>query len=111
MKFLVDANLPRKFSCFNTADFSFAHDWGNAYPDKAIWDYALEHNMVILTRDSDYFHWIIQYKVTPKVVYSKLQQQGRKDLEEYFARHWQRICELIEMHKMVIATIDTLEVF
>jgi hypothetical protein len=42
MRFLVDANLPRKFKWFNTADFSFAHDWGDAYPDKAIWDYALK---------------------------------------------------------------------
>jgi len=42
MKFLVDANLQRKFGWFNTADFSFAHDWGDAHPDKAIWDYALK---------------------------------------------------------------------
>jgi predicted nuclease of predicted toxin-antitoxin system len=84
---------------------------GEAYPDKAIWDYALENNLVILTRDSDYFHWIIQSKTAPKVVYFKLQQQGRKDLEIYFSLHWRQICELIELHNMVIATVDTLEVF
>ena len=72
---------------------------------------TLENNLVILPRDSDYFHWIIQAKAAPKVVYFKLQQQGRKDLEIYFARHWKQICGLIESHKMVIATIDTLEVF
>jgi predicted nuclease of predicted toxin-antitoxin system len=111
MKFLVDANLPRKFTWFNTADFSFAHDWGDAYPDKEIWDYALQNNLVILTRDSDYFHWIIQSKTAPKVIYFKLQQQGRKELEIYFAQHWRQICQLIETHRMVIATVDTLEVF
>ena len=111
MKFLVDANLPRKFTWFTSADFSFAHDWGNAFPDKAIWDYALKNNLIILTRDSDYFHWIIQSKVAPKVVYFKLQQQGRKELEAYFTLHWKQICKLIETHKMVIASVDTLEVF
>jgi predicted nuclease of predicted toxin-antitoxin system len=74
MKFLVDANLPRKFSWFKTPDFSFAHDWGESFPDSAIWDYALEHDMVILTRDSDYFYRLIQSKKAPKVVYFKLQQ-------------------------------------
>jgi len=66
MKFLVDANLPRKFIWFNTTDFSFAHDWGDAFPDKAIWDHALKNDLIILTRDSDYFHWMIQSKVSPK---------------------------------------------
>jgi predicted nuclease of predicted toxin-antitoxin system len=94
-----------------SADFSFAHDWGDAYPDKAIWDHALKSDLVILTRDSDYFHWIIQSKIAPKVVYFKLQQQGRKELEAYFAQHWMQICELIKTHKMVIASVDTLEVF
>ena len=56
MKFLVDANLPRKFTWFNSTDFSFAHDWGDAYRDKAIWDHALKNELIILTRDSDYFH-------------------------------------------------------
>jgi predicted nuclease of predicted toxin-antitoxin system len=111
MKFLVDANLPRKFTWFNTSDFSFAHDWGEAYPDKAIWDYALQNNMVILTRDSDYFYWIIQSKIAPKVVYFKLQQQGRKELEIYFLPHWRKICHLIESHKKAIGSVDTLKVF
>ena len=111
MKFLVDANLPRKFTWFNTADFSFAHDWGDAYPDKAIWDHALKNDLIILTRDSAYFHWIIQSKQAPKIVYFKLQQQLRKELESYFTLHWKQICDLIKIHKMVIATIHSLEVF
>ena len=72
MRFLVDANLPRKFTWFDTVDFSFAHDLGDSFPDKAIWDYALKNDLIILTRDSDYFHWIIQTKIAPKVVYFKL---------------------------------------
>ena len=111
MRFLVDANLPRKFSWFNTPDFSFAHDWGDAFPDKAIWDYAIKNDLVILTRDSDYFHWVIQAKIAPKVVYFKLQQYGRKELEEYFSLYWGQIRELIKTNRMVIATIDTLDVF
>lgn len=111
MKFLVDANPPRKFTWFNSTDFSFAHDWGDAYPDKAIWDHALKDDLVILTRDSDYFHWIIQSKTAPKVVYFKLQQQGRKELEAYFALHWKQICQLIKTQMMVIASVETLEVF
>src|ERR1700761_2072593 len=109
MKFLVDANLPRKFTWFNTTDFSFAHDWGDGFSDKEIWDYALKNDLIILTRDSDYFYWMIQAKIAPKVVYFKLQQQGRKELDQYFASNWEQICSLIYDHRMVIATIESLD--
>jgi predicted nuclease of predicted toxin-antitoxin system len=111
MKFLVDANLPRNLTWFNSSSFSFAHDWGDGFPDREIWNYALENDMIILTRDSDYFYWMIQAKIAPKVVYFKLQQQGRKELEEYLSFHWEQICSLIKIHRMVIATIDSLDVF
>jgi predicted nuclease of predicted toxin-antitoxin system len=111
VKFLVDANLPRKLTWFNKPEFTFAADWGAGFPDKEIWDYALKNDLIILTRDSDYFYWMIQAKKSPKVVYFKLQQQGRKELEEYFGLHWKQICTLIETHRMVIATTDSLDVF
>lgn len=109
MKFLVDACLPRNFKWFNTPDFTFAADWGPGYPDKEIWDYALKYDLILLTRDSDYYHWIIQAKQSPKVVYFKLQQQGKKDLEEYFEKYWLQICESIKTCRMVIATPDSLD--
>lgn len=62
MKFLVDANLPRKFTWFKSDDFSFAHDWGDSFPDKDIWDYALKNDMIILTRNSDYFYGCFKQK-------------------------------------------------
>jgi predicted nuclease of predicted toxin-antitoxin system len=111
MKFLVDANLPRKFTWFSTNDFLFAHDWGDGFSDKEIWDYALKNDLIILTRDSDYFYWMLQAKIAPKVIYFKLQQQGRKELEEYFTLYWAQICTLIQSHKMVIANINSLDIF
>ena len=111
MNFLVDANLPRKLTWFNKPGFLFVTDWGDNVSDSEIWDYAIANNLVILTRDSDYFDRIIQAKIFPKVIYFKLQQQGRKDMEEYFSIHWEQICTLIRVNRMVIASINSLEVF
>ena len=111
MNFLVDANLPRKLTWFNKPGFLFVTDWGDNVSDSEIWDYAIANNLVILTRDSEYFYRIIQAKIFPKVIYFKLQQQGRKDMEEYFSIHWEQICTLIRVNRMVIASINSLEVF
>ncbi len=56
MRFLVDANLPRNLKWFNAPDFTFAADWGDGFPDREIWDYALKNDLIIVTRDSDYFY-------------------------------------------------------
>lgn len=111
MNFLVDANLPRKLSWFNKPGFVFVADWGDNISDSEIWDYAIANSLIILTRDSDYFYRMIQAKTFPKVIYFRLQQHGRKDLEEYLSVHWEQICTLIRVHKMVIAYVDFLDVF
>jgi len=80
MQLLVDANLPRKFIWFNKPDFFFVADWGDGIYDSEIWDHALKHNFTILTRDSDFFYRIVQANQFPKIVYFKLQQEGRKGL-------------------------------
>jgi len=53
----------------------------------------------------------MQAKKSPKVIYFKLQQQGRKQLEEYFEHNWKQICELIGTCRMIVATTDSLDVF
>jgi predicted nuclease of predicted toxin-antitoxin system len=111
MRFLVDANLPRNLKWFNAPDFTFAADWGDGFPDREIWEYALNNDLIIITRDSDYFYWLMQAEKSPKVIYFKLQQQGRKQLEEYFELNWKQICELIGTCRMIVATTDSLDVF
>jgi len=54
---------------------------------------------------------MIQAKKFPKVVYFKLQQQGRKELEEYFELNWKQICGLIETCRMIVATTNSLDIF
>jgi hypothetical protein len=54
---------------------------------------------------------MIQAKSAPKVVYFKLQQLGRKELDEYFSFYWEEIYSLIKTHRMVIANIGYLDVF
>lgn len=65
MKFLVDANLPRKLAHALT---SLGHEAihtldlpdGNATPDEAILAHAKEHDCIVLTKDSDFStsYWV-----------------------------------------------------
>jgi len=48
-KFLVDVNLSKYFSFFNSRDFLFAADIDLKMTDTAIWELAIIENYVILT--------------------------------------------------------------
>ena len=55
MNFIVDVNLPKRFSYFNSAQFIHAVDINDEMTDKELWDYALLKNLTILTKDADFY--------------------------------------------------------
>lgn len=69
MNFLVDVNLTKKFRSFNKPEFSFVADIQATLPDTEIWQYALRNNLIILTKDSDFYDRSLVARYRPKVVH------------------------------------------
>ncbi len=70
--FLVDVNLPKKFSFFNSAEFIHVVDIDATLRDKDIWELAITHNLTILTKDTDFYELFLTQEHHPKVVSFKL---------------------------------------
>jgi predicted nuclease of predicted toxin-antitoxin system len=69
LSFLVDVNLPKYFSFFNNTNFIFVSDINLQMTDTEIWNYALENNFVILTKDVDFYNRFLVSEITPKVIF------------------------------------------
>ncbi|WP_460674693.1 DUF5615 family PIN-like protein [Larkinella ripae] len=65
----------KKFRFFNTPDFEFVSDIQTTLPDAQIWEYALEKNLVILTKDGDFYARALTASRKPKVIRFKLGNQ------------------------------------
>ncbi len=78
--------------------------------DTDIWNYALQNDLVILTRDTDFYHRIIASIKYPKVVYFDLGNVNLKQLHQYFDNYWQQIEILLQEHDLIIATTTNLQV-
>jgi predicted nuclease of predicted toxin-antitoxin system len=50
MNFIVDVNLPKRFSYFNSPQFIHAVDINDEMTDKELWDYALIKNLIIFNQ-------------------------------------------------------------
>lgn len=108
--FLVDVNLPKYFTFFNNDNFTFVSDLNLSMSDLDIWDMALENNMVILTKDTDFYNKCILVATAPKIVHFRFGNYSIKQLYGYFHTNWESIVQQLHQAKMIVAFDTHLEI-
>ena len=109
-RFLVEVNLPKYFQYFNGTNFTHVVDIGSNMSDKEIWNYAIENEYVILTKDTDFYTRFIASSIAPKVVYFKLGNQTLKELHMFFKDNWSNILSLLDNSRFIIVTKLEIEI-
>ena len=110
-RYLIDVNLPKYFSFFHSPEFEFVIDINAKWPDRDIWGYAQERGLIIVTKDSDFYHRCLLDKQPAKVIHLKLGNLLLKDLHTFFHNNWDQITSHLPEARLIIATVDGLEVF
>lgn len=108
MKFLVDVNLPKNFGFFNHPNFIHVVDVDPCMTDEQIWNYALEKECIILTKDSDFYFKCLNAKASPKVIQFKLGNMTLRQLHEYFVKYWEELVTQLKEASLVLAERDKL---
>lgn len=108
--FLVDVNLPKNFHYFNHENFRFVIDLNPFWSDQEIWDYALKHKLVILTKDTDFYNRFITSDKSPKIVYFQLGNQTLHELHTYFLDNWKNLLEALNYANLIIASRQELRI-
>lgn len=101
--FLVDVNLPKFFSFFNSNEFIFVSDINLQMTDTEIWNYALENKLIILTKDTDFYTRFLISGNAPKIIYFQLGNLSLKQMHHYFNDNWEKIQSEIDNSKLIIA--------
>jgi len=110
MKFLVDVNLPKHFSFFNSPDFQFVNDINLSATDTFIWNYALENNLTIITKDTDFYSRFLLEEKAPKIIHIQLGNCSLKELHTHFENHWFACKEQIQSSNFVSLQETKIEV-
>lgn len=108
--FLVDVNLPKRFKFFNEKNFTHVVDIDACMKDNEIWDYAIEHNMIILTKDADFYNKFTSSSINPKVIYFQLGNLTLAELHHYFELNWWTILNHLEEGSYLVARIKSIDV-
>lgn len=107
--YLVDANLPRWFSQWNSPDYIHQHDIDPTRHDQQIWEYAKAENLTIITKDSDFSSRILLSTPPPKVIHLRLGNMDMRSFHEDIGRCWAEVLETSRTNKLVIVYADRIE--
>lgn len=108
-RYLVDANLPRWFNQWNSPDYVLQHEIDPAQHDALIWNYAKEHNLTIITKDSDFSSRILLSEPPPKVIHIRLGNMDMRSFHEAIGRCWDEVLRMSSDHKLVVVHADRIE--
>ena len=108
-KYLIDENLPYRFNLWKSIDFIHVYDIPEINSDNEIWDYAKNHDLIIVTKDSDFSNKIMSKTPPPKVIHIRFGNVKLQKLNEILDKLWPQIEEEVKVHKMVNVFIDRIE--
>jgi predicted nuclease of predicted toxin-antitoxin system len=107
--FLFDGNLPARIQFTPGGPVTHARDVGENPTDTELWEYARQHDLVIVTKDADFSHRIIAQSPPPRVVHLRFGNLRRRDFHAFLARVWPRVEFLVQHHKLVSVFLDRIE--
>jgi predicted nuclease of predicted toxin-antitoxin system len=99
--FLFDQNLPRRIRFQPSLPIEHVTVLGKDPSDQQIWNYARDHDLVIVTKDADFSDRIITQSAPPKIVHLKFGDMRRDQFHQFLQMVWPRVEFLIARHKMV----------
>ena len=108
-RYLIDANLSSHSRHWQTPEFESvpSTDWD----DKLIWQYATQHNLIILTKDEDFEEYALHH-APPQVVRFCIGNMKRRLFREFLSEAWPRILEALGQQGVRLVRVypDRLEV-
>ena len=108
-KYLIDVNLPRYFSLFNTQDYEFVTSIDDEMKDSEVWQYAKKNNLTIVSKDADFRELILANTPPPHFIHIKLGNMKMAQFHKTLSNIWEEVCDMSTKYKLVIVYKDYIE--
>jgi predicted nuclease of predicted toxin-antitoxin system len=108
-RYLVDVNLPRWFSQWNSEEYLHQHDLDPTRHDTLIWDHARTEDLTIITKDSDFSNRILLSSPPPRVIHIRLGNMSMRAFHAAIAKCLSDVLSMNETHKLVVVHADRIE--
>jgi predicted nuclease of predicted toxin-antitoxin system len=107
--FLIDVNLPYFFALWNNDNFIHQRDVNDEMSDAKIWEYAIDNELIIVSKDADFSKKIIYNDPPPRVIHIKFGNLKMKEFHDVISANWSTVVDLIMTHKLINIYTDRIE--
>ncbi|KAA3660616.1 MAG: hypothetical protein DWQ10_06310 [Calditrichaeota bacterium] len=108
-KYLVDVNLPSRFSVWKGEQFEYVIHFNDEWKDSQIWEYARTNGLTIVTKDADFSEMMLLNEPPPRVIHIKLGNIKMSDFHQLISKTWDSIKLLSEKYKLIRVYADRIE--
>lgn len=106
--YLIDENMPF-LPFWNAERFVHVTDIPTVHLDTDIWEYALKHDLIIITKDTDFYYRYLSSQKNPKVVWIRTGNLKKKLFIQLVENVWDEIEEMLLLHSFIIVSEDKIE--
>ena len=108
--YLIDENMPF-LPFWNSERFIHVTDLPLINLDTDIWEYALKNELIIITKDSDFYFRYLSSKKNPKIVWIKTGNLKKRLFIQLIENVWNDIEEMLLSSSFIIINEDKIERF
>ena len=101
VKYLIDVNLPNRFSVWASEEYEHVIHLNDEMKDSEIWSYAKENNLTIVTKDTDFSDLAIMNTPPPRVIHIKIGNMKMKAFHQLISHIWDDVCAMSEEYKLI----------
>lgn len=107
--YLIDVNLPYRFSLWSSPDYMHVRDIDDEWTDLQIWKYAKENDLTIVTKDADFSDMLVLSQPPPRVIHVKLGNMKMREFYIALNAVWEDVLEFSDQYKLVRIYQDHIE--
>jgi predicted nuclease of predicted toxin-antitoxin system len=107
--FLFDENLPSNLPFIPSLPVLHTISIRPSATDAEIWNHAEQHDLAIITKDTDFSVRVLLQTPPPRVVHLRIGNMRKRDFQAFLAAVWPQIESLLESHKLVNVYHDRIE--
>ena len=108
--YLIDENMPF-LSFWNAERFVHVTELPFIHFDTDIWEYAIAHDLIIITKDADFYYRYLSSQKNPKVVWIRTGNLKKSILIRLIDNVWAQIEEMLLSSSFIIVSEDKIERF
>jgi predicted nuclease of predicted toxin-antitoxin system len=106
---LIDENLALPTALPTTLPVTHSRQLGSQPDDGMLWDHAKEHDLLIVTEDTDFLHRIRLEGPPPRVAHIRVGNMRRTAFITWLYKQWPAIELAASEHKLVHVHLDHLD--